>query len=75
MNKGVFVISIDYEYAWGYRDQTLSPEWEKRINGETKITKRLLDLFEKYQISATWAIVGHLLDTYGTDGSAPFFSS
>ena len=60
--KGIFTISIDYEFAWGYADKTLSFEDKVRIRQETDITKKLISLFEKYNIPATWAIVGHLLE-------------
>ncbi|MCI0619606.1 polysaccharide deacetylase family protein [Candidatus Wolfebacteria bacterium] len=60
--RGVFTISIDYEYAWGYADLFPSPDDVERIHGESAITKRLIELFERYRIPATWAIVGHLLE-------------
>ncbi len=59
--KGAFVISIDYEYAWGFTDWNLTEEDFERMRGEVAITKRLIALFEKYSIPATWAIVGNLL--------------
>ncbi|MCK5027255.1 MAG: polysaccharide deacetylase family protein [Candidatus Pacebacteria bacterium] len=62
MKKGVFTISIDYEFAWGYADKKLTRSDRERIEGEVKIVERLLTLFEKYNIPATWAIVGHLLE-------------
>jgi len=60
--KGIFTISIDYEFAWGYADKLLSLEDKIRVRQEVDITKRLILLFEKYNIPATWAIVGHLLE-------------
>jgi peptidoglycan/xylan/chitin deacetylase (PgdA/CDA1 family) len=62
LKKGIFTISIDYEFAWGYADHHLRHEDRTRILGEVKIVKRLLALFDKYDIPATWAIVGHLLE-------------
>lgn len=59
---GIAVISIDFEFAWGYADQDFSEDDIARIRGEVRITERLLDLFEKYRIPATWAIVSRLLD-------------
>lgn len=61
--QGALVISIDYEYAWGYADHNLSAADLARIRGEEEITRRLLALFEKYKIPATWAIVGKLLES------------
>ena len=69
---GVFTISIDHESAWGYADHDLSDEDKKRIRGEVFIVRRLLLVFEKYNIPVTWAIVGHLIDRgcmWGEDGT------
>ena len=60
--KGSFVISIDHEFAWGYADYNLSDEDKERIRGEAYIIRRLLKVFESYNVPATWAIVGHLID-------------
>lgn len=62
MEKGVFTISIDYEFAWGYADHRLSDEHKAHIKNETAITRRLLALFDKYNIPATWAVVSELLE-------------
>lgn len=61
-SRGVFTVSIDYEFAWGYVDQNLSSERLATIRKEVDIVERLIALFEKYKIPATWAIVGHLLN-------------
>ena len=69
---GKFVISVDHEFAWGYADRDLSLMDEKRIREEVVIVRRLLLLFEKYNIGVTWAIVGHLIDRgcpWGEDGT------
>lgn len=68
---GQFVVSIDHEFAWGYVDYILTEKDKERIRGEVEIVKRLIALFEKYNIPATWALVGHLIDrgcTWGEDG-------
>ena len=62
LQKGIFTISIDYESAWGYADHDLSNTDKERIRGEAAITRRLIELFEKYNVPATWAIVGHLFE-------------
>lgn len=62
LKKGVFTISIDYESAWGYADHNLSDDDKKRIREEVFNVRRLILLFEKYNIGATWAVVGHLID-------------
>jgi len=58
---GAFVISIDFELHWGVRDHE-RPNGPYRTNllGARKAIPRMLELFERYGISATWAIVGFL---------------
>jgi hypothetical protein len=63
LNRGVLVISIDTELAWSvvHRGvvgaEVLDP---KRVEAERSIVRDLLALFETYDVSATWATVGHL---------------
>jgi len=58
---GQFCISIDLELAWGIWDK-LSDEYVALCSKlERQIVERLLGSFNKYEISATWAIVGSLL--------------
>jgi hypothetical protein len=64
---GVLTISIDYEFAWGYVDRAISPAQEEKIKQEHAIVARLINLFERYQCKATWAIVGKLLETEDGD--------
>ncbi|MCA9362592.1 hypothetical protein KC906_04405, partial [Candidatus Kaiserbacteria bacterium] len=60
--RGTFTISIDFEYALGYADAVLSEERERLIKEEAAVSRRILKLFETYDVSATWAIVGHFLE-------------
>ena len=58
-SSGAFVVSLDTELVWGMFDTgTVSPE---RYTGTRGVIRNLLDLFEEYQIPATWALVTHLL--------------
>lgn len=66
--KGIFCISIDTELLWGRKDLDYSPFIERTKN-ERKIIRDLLKLFKKYNISATWAIVGKL-----KEGNDPLWS-
>ncbi len=59
LEKGVFCISIDTELLWGRHDLNYQP-FIDRAHRERKIIQRLLKLFQKNNIHATWAIVGHL---------------
>lgn len=61
MNKGIFCISIDVELLWGRKDLDYS-SFIKRTKKEREIIKKLLNFFKKYQIPATWAIVGKLYE-------------
>lgn len=61
MNHVVF--SIDAELAWGYHDLCpLSTTDLRRINSARSAWKRLIGLFDEFEIPATWAVVAHLLD-------------
>lgn len=56
---GAVVLSIDAELAWGFHDQPRMPEGRLQSARESWTT--LLDLLDNYEVSATWAIVGHLM--------------
>lgn len=63
MKKAVFIISLDTESIWGYHAYPLHKDIDMLIrdntDGRDSINK-LLKIFNKYNISATWAVVGHL---------------
>lgn len=55
--KPTFVLSIDTELAWGTRgDAYFKSDYEHT----REVIQRLLALCTKYEIRATWAVVGHL---------------
>jgi peptidoglycan/xylan/chitin deacetylase (PgdA/CDA1 family) len=58
---GAFVVSFDLELHWGVRDH-MPPNGPYRQNllGSRIVIPRLLQLFERYDIAATWATVGFL---------------
>ena len=60
MATGKFVISLDFEIYWGVRDAVTLKEYEKNLLGVQKVIPELLELFEKYNIKATFATVGFL---------------
>lgn len=62
---GSVVISVDAELAWGFHDLDDPPR--RRIDGARTAWHRLLDLFDRFEIPATWAVVGHLF-LEGCDG-------
>ena len=59
LERGTFLISIDTEMAWGVVHKGPGASHYTYRN-EREVIDRLLKLFEKYQIRATWAVVGHL---------------
>jgi peptidoglycan/xylan/chitin deacetylase (PgdA/CDA1 family) len=56
---GVGVISIDVELAWGQAHRREATAGH-RLARERPVIQRLLELFERFEVPATWAIVGHL---------------
>ncbi|NLX92012.1 MAG: hypothetical protein GXZ07_10615 [Firmicutes bacterium] len=65
MKKGIFTISLDTELAWGVVDTPKNLMKNlKYYKKSREVIDKLLLLFQQYEISATWAVVGHLfLDT------------
>ena len=62
MTRGSLCISIDVELAWGIWDKP-SPAYHSRCaERELAIVRGLVALFDRHAVTATWAIVGRLLD-------------
>ena len=55
-----FVISLDFELLWGVRDHADRESYGRNILGGREAIPRILDLFERHGIRATWATVGFL---------------
>ncbi len=55
---GYFVVSLDFELFWGMFDKLSLKEYGARIRGERSAIPRMLALFTKYGIHATWGVVG-----------------
>jgi hypothetical protein len=60
LEKGVFTLSLDFELIWGTADLGLDNFKKLCLIEREMVIDRLLQLFEKYQFSATWAVLGHL---------------
>jgi peptidoglycan/xylan/chitin deacetylase (PgdA/CDA1 family) len=58
---GALVISLDFELHWGVRDKC-APDgpYHENLLGARKAIPRILDLFEEFDVAATWATVGFL---------------
>ena len=57
---GTFMVSLDYELFWGMLDVCPLEEYQDNVLGGKRAIPKLLQLFEKYGIHATWATVGFL---------------
>ena len=58
--RGIFLFTLDTELAWGHFDCFDPAMFSAGGKRERQAIMRLLDMFDEYQISATWAVVGHL---------------
>ncbi len=55
-----FIISLDFELFWGMLDHTSLSDYEANVLGGRQAIPKLLELFEKHGIHATWATVGFM---------------
>ena len=60
MPKSALLISLDFELYWGVCDLYSVEEWRPQIAQVRTALARILDLFDRYQVHATWATVGFL---------------
>lgn len=61
LNKtSAFVLSLDFELFWGVYESR-GAEYYPAIERVFTVVPRLLDLFQRYEISCTWATVGAIL--------------
>lgn len=59
--SSALVLSLDFELHWGYRDKkTVNGSYEANFRGARMAIPKMLDLFRRFGMSATWAIVGFL---------------
>lgn len=58
MSKGYFVISLDFELFWGVHDVFSIDRYGSNVKNVRIIIPRLLELFDKYNIHATFGVVG-----------------
>ena len=62
MAKGKLTISIDLELAWGVWDVLTADHLRLAETCERPICTALIELFDRFEVPATWAIVAALLD-------------
>lgn len=68
-NKGTFILSLDTELAWGAFDKENINKYEEAYRNTPLVINKLCKLLDNYNISATWAIVTHLLEQCDGDHS------
>lgn len=56
--QATLIISLDFELFWGMQDCSTLEEYQDHVLGGRKAIPRLLGLFQKHEIHATWATVG-----------------
>ncbi len=61
MREGILLVSLDFELMWGFYDLPKRKEVVEAVLGARKAIPKLLTLFTRYEIHATWATVGFLL--------------
>lgn len=60
-DRAVFTVSIDFELMWGTADRPYSHAFRGLCETErAEVVERLLGLLTRYEIGATWGIVGQL---------------
>ncbi len=59
---GKLTISIDLELAWGVWDHLTATDLRLAETAERPICAALIELFDRHQVPATWAVVAALLD-------------
>ena len=58
--NGIFCISLDTELWWGVHDSRTVKEYGANVLTGKKCIPKILEMFEEFNIKATWAIVGFL---------------
>ncbi len=58
--NGTLIVSLDFELFWGMLDCCALEDYQDNVLGGRKAIPKLLELFQKYDIHATWATVGFL---------------
>jgi peptidoglycan/xylan/chitin deacetylase (PgdA/CDA1 family) len=69
LDRGVFTLSLDFEMIWGTLDLFGPEGFRQQCEVERAVViDRLLDLFEEFEVPATWCVLGHLfLDCCGNE--------
>ncbi|WP_332879715.1 polysaccharide deacetylase family protein [Massilia sp. S19_KUP03_FR1] len=61
MPPAKFIVSLDFELFWGVSATQTVASYGRNVLGEWHAIPRLLALFRRHQVKATWATVGMLM--------------
>ena len=70
--SGSLIVSLDFELFWGMLDQCTLDAYQENVLGGRAAIPRLLELFERHGIHATWAVVG-LMFAENVDEARKYF--
>lgn len=59
--RPTFVISLDFELFWGVIRSRSIEDYQNNVYGVEDAIPAIIDVFNEYQVSATWAVVGSIL--------------
>lgn len=62
LNKGFIIISLDTELGLGHLANNELRKFDSQFEKTRDVIERLVKLFNKHDVSATWAIVGKLVE-------------
>ena len=60
LKKSYFIISLDFELMWGVFDKRNKINYGQNIEGVHQAIPKILQIFQEFNIHATWAAVGCL---------------
>lgn len=60
VSRPTFVLTLDAELVWGSFDHLTPSEFERAYPDVRGTITSIIKLLETYEVSATWAVVGHL---------------
>ncbi|MGM9549259.1 MAG: polysaccharide deacetylase family protein [Faecousia sp.] len=69
---GTLIVSLDFELFWGMLDVCPLEAYQDHVLGGREAVPKLLELFQKYGIHATWATVGFMFAQNAQEAAAFF---
>ncbi|MFA6192509.1 MAG: polysaccharide deacetylase family protein [Sulfurimonas sp.] len=66
MENAKLIISLDCELKWGVFD-TLNDSYDENLKGTRTAIKEMLELFKKFDMHVSWAVVGFLFNENRND--------